>query len=407
MRQLFSNVIGNAIKSPRGWARHGARGAWSRERWVRRRGHGRGHPAAQLPHVFERFISGGRRGPLRTTRAGLGLPIARGIVEAHRGTDLDRECARRGTTCVSPCPSRALRCNDAPRAGETPREVRGYSRRVGRRAGRCSIMRLSPDTSTSPRHAAPCQAWTRDRAVHRATSYSVALHDERAGRRLPFAPGERLTFRGKVSTGLGRGTLWVEGPVSCAARAPGCLHSDRRGASDRCVPRIAPRRGSTRSDDRAPLHRAPSATSCRSTDDAVNIFADEKRWRAESGAEGPTPTGAPLDELSFLYTCARSHWTRTRRSPSPATSKGPRNPTVLRVTGREEIQVGAGGSAPWWWRCACAIRAFKGEGSSDHSSDDACRPSSCLDSRVPTPVRPRSRCSRFEGVRPGGAAKIG
>ena len=54
---------------------------------------GAGIPADQLPHVFDRFyqVSGGRKG--RRHGAGLGLPIARGIVEAHGGHDLDRERA--------------------------------------------------------------------------------------------------------------------------------------------------------------------------------------------------------------------------------------------------------------------------------------------------------------------------
>jgi signal transduction histidine kinase len=43
---------------------------------------GSGIPAEHLPHVFDRFWQA-RRSDRR--RAGLGLPIARGIVEAHGG----------------------------------------------------------------------------------------------------------------------------------------------------------------------------------------------------------------------------------------------------------------------------------------------------------------------------------
>jgi len=59
---------------------------------------GEGIAADQLPHVFDRFYQvSGSRG---TTRhgAGLGLPIARAIVEAHGGTIAIESAAGKGTT---------------------------------------------------------------------------------------------------------------------------------------------------------------------------------------------------------------------------------------------------------------------------------------------------------------------
>jgi signal transduction histidine kinase len=59
---------------------------------------GEGIPAEQLPRVFDRFFQatnsrmGARHG------AGLGLPIARGIVEAHGGTIWVESVQGRGTT---------------------------------------------------------------------------------------------------------------------------------------------------------------------------------------------------------------------------------------------------------------------------------------------------------------------
>jgi signal transduction histidine kinase len=81
--QIFENLIGNALKftEPGGTVRIGAT-----ERpndvlfWVR--DNGIGISAENLPHVFDRFWQAresGRQG------AGLGLPIVKGLVEAHGG----------------------------------------------------------------------------------------------------------------------------------------------------------------------------------------------------------------------------------------------------------------------------------------------------------------------------------
>jgi PAS domain S-box-containing protein len=99
--QLLSNLVGNALKfTPAGGRvdvrvepQPGGGGVV-----VSVADTGSGIPADQLPHVFDRFyqVSSGRKGSRHG--AGLGLTIARGIVEAHGGTISIESAPGRGTT---------------------------------------------------------------------------------------------------------------------------------------------------------------------------------------------------------------------------------------------------------------------------------------------------------------------
>jgi PAS domain S-box-containing protein len=94
LHQILENLIGNAVK----FTKPGGRvivGAVERDDsvlfWVSDTG--AGIAAEHLPHVFERFWQA-RKG----SGAGLGLPIVKGIVEAHRGHIWVESVAGRGTT---------------------------------------------------------------------------------------------------------------------------------------------------------------------------------------------------------------------------------------------------------------------------------------------------------------------
>ena len=107
--QILSNVVGNAIKfTPRGGRvtvaveragpelpENGGEPAAPAVLFIVR-DDGPGFPAAQLPHIFDRYWQSRRTG--RTSGAGLGLPIAKGIVEAHGGRIRVASAEGEGTT---------------------------------------------------------------------------------------------------------------------------------------------------------------------------------------------------------------------------------------------------------------------------------------------------------------------
>jgi signal transduction histidine kinase len=97
--QLFSNVIGNAIKfTPAGGVVTLATRVDGDVAELTVRDTGEGIPVAQLPHVFDRFYQGSLSARATRHGAGLGLPISRGIVEAHGGRIWIESASGVGTT---------------------------------------------------------------------------------------------------------------------------------------------------------------------------------------------------------------------------------------------------------------------------------------------------------------------
>jgi len=98
LEQALGNIVSNAVKfSPPGGTVDARLYALPGEALVEIADRGRGIPAAEAPHVFERFYRGkdANRGG---EGSGLGLAIAKAIVDAHDGVIVLESTPGRGTT---------------------------------------------------------------------------------------------------------------------------------------------------------------------------------------------------------------------------------------------------------------------------------------------------------------------
>ena len=219
---------------------------------------------------------------------------------------------------------------------------------------------------------------------------------------LPFGPGERFEYAGRVHVGVaGKGSIWVEGPSELRGTTTWALHSEMEG-----------RLGFLRATDKSASWLDPVLfTSLRYTsqerhllarhDEAVDIFPRERRWSAQGGAEGTTDTDAPLDELSFLFYLRTLPLTGDAPLTFARHFDSARNPTVVTVVGRQDVEVGAG-------RFHAVIvqmrvrdaRRYKGDGVIRVAlSDDKCRLLLRLESDVPDAGKATLALASFSGTR--------
>ena len=204
---------------------------------------------------------------------------------------------------------------------------------------------------------------------------------------LPFTVGERLTYRVQMPKmhASGRGTMWIEGPVDVRGTPAYHLRFAMKAG-------LGPLQGTDRTDswfDRDRLlslryvkqERHPFARHR----EAVELFPDERRWDAGSGGSGESATDAPLDELSFLY------FLRTLPLDADSTFEfrrhfdAERNPTTVRLVGRETITTGAGVFETVVVEMRVRDpRRYKGEGVIRiHLTDDRCRLPVRIESAMP------------------------
>jgi signal transduction histidine kinase len=103
LREVLTNLVANALRhTPRGGrvlVGVGGRDGGKDRVEVRVADNGAGISAEELPHIFDRFYKGAG-----SSGSGLGLTIARGLVEAHGGTIRAESRSGAGTTIVVELP---------------------------------------------------------------------------------------------------------------------------------------------------------------------------------------------------------------------------------------------------------------------------------------------------------------
>ena len=203
----------------------------------------------------------------------------------------------------------------------------------------------------------------------------------------PFGAGEHLTYAVSVARfgTVGQGSMWVEGPVSVRGTRALLLRFHFRTrigfvtAANETDSWIAADRLATlrfRKRERHPLSRH---------DEDVEVFPAERRWEGGDGS-GETATDAPLDELSFIY------FLRTLDLRADSTYRferhfdAARNPTTVRVVGRETLTTEAGEFRTTVLEMRVRDPRYRGarEGVIRiHLSDDGCRVPVRMESSAP------------------------
>ena len=161
---------------------------------------------------------------------------------------------------------------------------------------------------------------------------------------LPFAVGERLNFRARAARlGVtGRGSMWVEGPAAVRGRATYVLRFDFRAglgpveavdATESWLDPVAMTALRFHKYERHPLSNYR---------ERIELYPEQRRWEAEDGRRGESPTDAPLDELSFMYFIRTLPLTPGATYRLDRHFEPDRNPASVRVAGRETVRTPAG-----------------------------------------------------------------
>jgi hypothetical protein len=115
------------------------------------------------------------------------------------------------------------------------------------------------------------------------------------------------------------------------------------------------------------------------------MFPETMRWSAADGSSGATPSGAPLDELSFIYFIRTLPLTADTTFEVNRHFDASRNPVGLRILGRESLSTSAGDFETVIVEMRVKDpRNYRGEGVIRiHLTDDACRLPVRIESTMP------------------------
>ena len=161
---------------------------------------------------------------------------------------------------------------------------------------------------------------------------------------LPFSVGERLTYRIKVGKmgNVGRGSMWIEGPVDVRGTGAVLLRFDFEAG-------VGPVRAVDRTSSWFDLRWMRSLRFWKHErhplskhDESVELYPAERRYENADGESSESPTDSPLDELSFMYFLRTIPLADDTTYSFTRHFAADRNPTTLRVLGREILQLQAG-----------------------------------------------------------------
>ena len=204
---------------------------------------------------------------------------------------------------------------------------------------------------------------------------------------LPFSVGEKLTYEVRVGNGgkVGTATMWIEGPVDVRGISTYVLRFDSKiriafiTAVSRSSSWFDPLRGSSL---RYFKHEANPLTH---SDEAVDLFPDQKEWKSAKGEIGQSPTNTPLDELSFMYFIRTLPMTPGATYHFDRHFDTARNPVTVNVIRREVIPTPMGELRVFLVEMRVRDpRHYKGEGVIKiYLTDDDCRLPAKIESTMP------------------------
>jgi hypothetical protein len=204
---------------------------------------------------------------------------------------------------------------------------------------------------------------------------------------LPFSVGEKLSYEVSIPNGgkVGSATMWIEGPVDVRGVSTYLLRFDSRiriaflSAASRSSSWFDPLRGSSLrffKHEQNPLAHH---------DESVDLFPDQKEWKAASGEGGASPSNTPLDELSFMYFIRTLPMTPGATYSFDRHFDLARNPVTVSVIRREIIPTPLGELRVILVEMRVRDpQHYKGEGIIRiHLTDDACRLPARIESTMP------------------------